>query len=119
MRRSERHPQDLAVETTPLLAEVEPQPIDESATLGESSANHNNESTTDGDDNEDNDAEAEEDEPLPYKQIVILCCARLVEPIGFFCIFPFVNQMIQETGNLDEADVGFYSGLIVSHGQNA
>ncbi len=48
------------------------------------------------------------------KQILLLCYARMIEPIAFFGIFPFVNKMIQETGNLEEADVGFYSGLIVS-----
>ncbi|CAL3968237.1 hypothetical protein PZA11_006780 [Diplocarpon coronariae] len=52
--------------------------------------------------------------PLPKLQILLLCLARLVEPMAFFCIFPFVNQMIRETGNLEEADVGFYSGFIES-----
>ena len=51
--------------------------------------------------------------PLPKAQIFVLCYARLVEPIAFFSIFPFVNQMIWETSHLNEADVGFYSGLIV------
>lgn len=55
----------------------------------------------------------EEEEPLPKLQIFFLCFARLVDPISFFCIFPFVNQMIYETGNVNEEDVGFYSGLIV------
>ena len=56
----------------------------------------------------------DEDKPLPRAQIFLLCYARIVEPIAFFSIFPFVNKMIWETGGLDEADVGFYSGLIVS-----
>jgi len=55
-----------------------------------------------------------DEKPLPMKQILLLCYARMIEPIAFFGIFPFVNKMIQETGNLAEADVGFYSGLIVS-----
>lgn len=54
-----------------------------------------------------------DDKPLPKVQIFLLCYARLVEPIAFFSIFPFVNQMIWETGHLKEADVGFFSGLIV------
>lgn len=58
--------------------------------------------------------EDDEDKPLPRTQIFLLCYARLVEPIAFFSIFPFINQMIWETGGLEEADVGFYSGLIVS-----
>lgn len=56
----------------------------------------------------------DEEKPLPMGQIAILCYARLIEPIAFFSIFPFVNQMIRDTGNLDERDVGFYSGLIES-----
>ncbi|ETI27017.1 hypothetical protein G647_10116 [Cladophialophora carrionii CBS 160.54] len=55
-----------------------------------------------------------EDKPLPRDQILYLCFARFVEPVAFFCIFPFVNQMIWETGEVAETDVGFYSGLIES-----
>ncbi|MCJ1407629.1 hypothetical protein MMC19_001700 [Ptychographa xylographoides] len=58
--------------------------------------------------------EDEEDKPLPRTQIFLLCYARIVEPIAFFSIFPFINKMIWETGGLNEADVGFYSGLIES-----
>ncbi|RYP37993.1 hypothetical protein DL767_002721 [Monosporascus sp. MG133] len=56
----------------------------------------------------------EEDKPLPKRQIFLLCYARLVEPIAFFSIFPYINQMVQENGQLPDADVGFYSGLIES-----
>lgn len=55
----------------------------------------------------------DENRPLPIQQILLLCYARLVEPIAFFSIFPFINQMIKETGGVEEADVGFYSGMIV------
>lgn len=84
-------------ETTPLLAN------------GERSLQT---TTTPSKDDED------DDRPLPRGQIFLLCYARLVEPIAFFSIFPFINKMIWETGGLDlkEADVGFYSGLIVSSG---
>ena len=54
-----------------------------------------------------------EDKPLPVDQITLLCFARFVEPVAYFCIFPFINQMIWETGEVAETDVGFYSGLIV------
>lgn len=57
--------------------------------------------------------EDEQDVPLPKIQILLLCYARIVEPVAFFSIFPFVNQMIFETGNVKKEDVGFYSGLIV------
>ncbi|GAW19401.1 hypothetical protein ANO14919_088870 [Xylariales sp. No.14919] len=52
--------------------------------------------------------------PLPKTQILLLCYARLLEPIAFFSIFPYINQMAQENGDLAEEDMGFYSGLIES-----
>jgi hypothetical protein len=60
-----------------------------------------------------NTSDEEDDQPLPLTQIFLLCYARLVEPVAFFAIFPFINKMIYETGELDEADVGFCSGWIV------
>lgn len=51
---------------------------------------------------------------LPKAQVILLCYARMVEAIAFFYIFPFVNQMVQDEGHLDEEDVGFYSGLLES-----
>lgn len=58
--------------------------------------------------------EDDEDRPLPKTQIFLLCYARLVEPIAYFSIFPFVNKMIYDNGNIEVSHVGFYSGLIVS-----
>ncbi|KAI9162837.1 major facilitator superfamily transporter [Paramyrothecium foliicola] len=55
-----------------------------------------------------------EDKPLPVMQILLLCYARLMEPIAFFSIIPFIAQMVQRNGNLPASDVGFYSGLIES-----
>lgn len=49
----------------------------------------------------------------PWSQIYILCFVRMVEPVAFFSIFPFLNKMIAEMG-VEEVDVGFYSGWIVS-----
>ncbi|KAL1302203.1 hypothetical protein AAFC00_002631 [Neodothiora populina] len=57
--------------------------------------------------------EDEDDKPLPKRQIFLLCYCRAVEPLAFFSIFPFINQMIQSIG-VREEDVGFYSGLIGS-----
>lgn len=57
--------------------------------------------------------DAREDAPIPKTQVFLLCYARLVEPVAFFTIFPFINKMIMETGNMEEADVGFYTGLVV------
>lgn len=52
--------------------------------------------------------------PLPKLQIFVLCYARVVEPIAFFGIFPFIGEMIFKTGHVEKADVGFYAGLIVA-----
>ena len=89
-------------ETAPLLATIDPAPINEEAVI------HEEQEITPNIHNDE-----DEDKPLPQGQIFLLCYARLVEPIAFFAIFPFINKMIKETGDFDEADVGFYSGLIV------
>ncbi|MCJ1416688.1 hypothetical protein MMC32_003026 [Xylographa parallela] len=91
-------------ETTALLAVPKGDPStlpDEAALLRETQPSRKNQ-------------EDDDDKPLPTRQILILCYARLVEPIAFFSIFPFINKMIWETGGLKQADVGFYSGLIES-----
>ncbi|KAJ7880646.1 MFS transporter [Mycena leptocephala] len=54
------------------------------------------------------------EKPLPTGQILLLCYARLVDPIAFFSIFPFINKMIHEQAGVPETDVGFYAGLIES-----
>jgi MFS-type transporter involved in bile tolerance (Atg22 family) len=64
--------------------------------------------------NPDGNGNADENKPLPVFQVLVLCYARCVEPIAFFSIFPYINKMVQENGNLADADVGFYSGLIES-----
>jgi hypothetical protein len=56
--------------------------------------------------------EEEEETPLPMFQIAILCIARMMDPISFFSIFPFVPSMVRDSGVLEE-DVGFYTGVIV------
>lgn len=87
-------------ETTALLAPSAPQPT--------STADDQESQLPNGNTN------GAQDRPLPKDQILFLCFARLLEPLAFFCIFPFVNQMIYDTGEVATTDVGFYSGLIVS-----
>jgi hypothetical protein len=96
-----------ASETTPLLAMSSENPITQadSETLEINKIGGTATTTTEDED---------EDKPLPVGQIMLLCYARLVEPIAFFSIFPFIQQMILEVGGVKEEDVGFYSGLIVS-----
>lgn len=52
--------------------------------------------------------------PLPRMQMFLLCYARLMEPIAFFSIVPYIAAMVQRNGHLPKSDVGFYSGLIES-----
>jgi len=95
-----------ASETTPLLAVSSENPV----TQADSETLEINKIGNTATAAEDQD----EDKPLPVGQIMLLCYARLVEPIAFFSIFPFIQQMILEVGGVKEEDVGFYSGLIVS-----
>lgn len=105
--RTRRLSVEQASESTPLLAAGDIAPtadpkISEVTTLiDEPSSSSNNEADPD-------------DKPLPVAQIIVLCYARWVEPVAFFSIFPYINKMAQENGNLADADVGFYSGLIES-----
>ncbi|KAH8712205.1 major facilitator superfamily domain-containing protein [Phaeosphaeriaceae sp. PMI808] len=94
-------------ETEPLLAATEPTPI---AAIEPSHQTYN------GDENSTDDGGNEEDEQqsLPRDQIFLLCFTAIVEPIAFFAIFPYINFMIEKVGNIEKAEVGFYSGLIES-----
>lgn len=89
-------------ETTPLLASVETgptaEPVDPRRQV----------TSTDGAHADDENA------PLPKVQIFLLCYTRIIEPIAFFSIFPYINSMIEHVGGIEKEDVGFYSGLIES-----
>jgi hypothetical protein len=58
-------------------------------------------------------SDSNDSEKLPMVQIMLLCFARIAEPIAFFSIFPFIGQMIEDAAGVAESEVGFYSGLIV------
>lgn len=103
----------------PLTTPIEPASNETSPLLGGEGARVSTTTTTNGEalstesrDNNIANDENDEDKPLPKTQIFLLCYARLVEPVAFFSIFPFINQMIFDIG-VDQARVGFYSGLIV------
>lgn len=93
-------------ERTPLLAAVASAPLAEAAEA-EISAEEHHPATAE-------DEEEEEDKPLDMIQIFLLCYTRLVEPIAFFSIFPYITYMIEKTGGVAPEDVGFYTGLIES-----
>ena len=108
-----------ASETTPLLAVSEAGPT---AQANEELANgHANGDTKPASQRKDSTSDVpplhrgeDDDAPLPKLQIFLLCFCSLVEPIAYFSIFPFINQMIKETGSIEETDVGFWSGMIES-----
>ena len=74
-----------------------------------SSPNHDTECNDAGANNNDDNADQ-----MPKLELIILCFARMYEPLAFFSIFPLVNQMIYDTHQVKAADVGFYAGLIES-----
>jgi hypothetical protein len=52
--------------------------------------------------------------PLPVLQLAALCVARLVDPIAFSHIFPYINELIIDLHMVDDpSQVGFYSGVVV------
>lgn len=96
--------------------EIEASVDETTALLADSSKKTSEPETTEVDENalsSNSTAVHDEDKPLPLDQIILLCLAQVIEPIAFFCIFPFINQMIWDTGEVAKTDVGFYSGLIV------
>lgn len=53
--------------------------------------------------------------PLPKVQLFIICLIRIVEPICFYVIFPFINQMLLEVGAAEtEEEVGYAAGIVES-----
>ena len=53
--------------------------------------------------------------PLPKLQIFILYLILFSEPIAGLVIYPFINQLVRETGATqgDEHRTGYYAGIIV------
>ncbi|TFK29792.1 MFS general substrate transporter [Coprinopsis marcescibilis] len=53
--------------------------------------------------------------PLPKLQLSILCLIRLMDPITFTQIFPYINQFLASLNLVsDPSRIGFYSGLVES-----
>lgn len=89
-------------ERTPLLTAVASAPLAEAgeAEVSANAAHH--------------EPQSDEANKMDMTQIVLLCYTRVVEPIAFFSIFPYINYMIENTGGIAKQNVGFYSGLIES-----
>jgi hypothetical protein len=54
--------------------------------------------------------------PLPKLQLFIVCLIQFSEPITATVIYPFINQLVSETGITmgDERKTGYFAGVIVS-----
>ncbi|EPQ58389.1 MFS general substrate transporter [Gloeophyllum trabeum ATCC 11539] len=53
--------------------------------------------------------------PLEKLQLAALCAIRLVDPIAFTQIFPYINEMLQAMHVTDDpSKIGFYSGMVES-----
>ncbi|KAG1879286.1 major facilitator superfamily domain-containing protein [Suillus tomentosus] len=60
-------------------------------------------------------AEKPKSTPLPKAQLAALCIVRLVEPITFTQLFPYVNEFMSDLHLTDDpSKIGFYSGLVES-----
>ncbi|KAJ4467774.1 MFS general substrate transporter [Lentinula lateritia] len=55
-----------------------------------------------------------EPSPLPQAQLITLCLVRIVVPISFTQIFPYINEFIEFLGVTDSSQIGFFSGLVES-----
>jgi len=54
--------------------------------------------------------------PIPKLPLAALCILRLLEPIGFTQLFPYINEMLVNLNIVDDpSKVGFVSGLVVSN----
>ena len=103
----------LADEQTPLLASTAQDPtnqINEADVIHDAEGSNGHVQESNGEPGSTDD----EDKPLPMGQVFVLSISRLVDPISFFCIFPFVPGMVA-TMDVREEDIGFYTGLIVSY----
>ncbi|KAF5389761.1 hypothetical protein D9757_005971 [Collybiopsis confluens] len=53
--------------------------------------------------------------PLPRAQLITLCLVRIVVPIAFSQIFPYINEYIAYLNvTEDPSQIGFFSGLVES-----
>ena len=92
-----------ADERTPLLTEGElgQSPEASNGTLQNASTNGHLQPKPIATTEEDLD-DAEGEKPMPYLQIISLCYASLAEPVAFFAIFPFINEMLERVGEMPE-----------------
>lgn len=53
--------------------------------------------------------------PLPKLQLAVVFLIQFAEPVTAMVIYPFVNQLVRETGITggNEAKTGYYAGVLV------
>ena len=51
--------------------------------------------------------------PLPKVQLGAVIAVRIVDPIAYQQIFPYINQLLVDLRIAEPERVGFYSGLVV------
>ncbi|RGP79477.1 hypothetical protein FLONG3_2438 [Fusarium longipes] len=53
--------------------------------------------------------------PFPTKQMFVLACCRICEPIAFMSIFPYIYYMIQDFNITDDSNkISVYAGMVTS-----
>ncbi|KAJ4270018.1 hypothetical protein NW762_001691 [Fusarium torreyae] len=53
--------------------------------------------------------------PFPTKQMFVLACCRICEPIAFMSIFPYIYYMIQDFNITDDSSkISVYAGMVTS-----
>ncbi|KAK5998497.1 Major facilitator superfamily multidrug transporter mfsB [Cladobotryum mycophilum] len=53
--------------------------------------------------------------PFPAKQMFVLACCRICEPIAFMSIFPYIYYMIEDFHITDDANkISVYAGMVTS-----
>ncbi|CAH0015512.1 unnamed protein product [Clonostachys rhizophaga] len=60
-------------------------------------------------------SEAKATPPFPAKQMFVLACCRICEPIAFMSIFPYIYYMIEDFHITDDASkISVYAGMVTS-----
>ncbi|KAF7984676.1 hypothetical protein HWV62_12949 [Athelia sp. TMB] len=51
--------------------------------------------------------------PLPKPQLAVVICIRLIEPVAYSQIFPYINEYLSTLHVTDDPKrIGFYSGAV-------
>lgn len=107
-------PEDAIAETTPLLHASEGITRGDAASIDSSHVTKSPQTPEPPSPSTSQPANEEEEKPFPAYQIIILCYASIVEPVAFFMVFPYMNEMVERIGNQIPENVPFWTGTIES-----